>query len=306
MKKGKEIVEQEYQIIKQQIQEKKNEIEKKYIELGLYLKKIRDKKLYQIEYESFKEFCEEQQISYSTARKILYIIDTYRLTSSNILPLSWGRAQKILPLIKKYPEKKKEIIEKAKEVPFSQLDKIIQEYKIVKEKKKEEKKVLKEELLTGKNEVIYEISGREEYINFIKEFLDKRAEKLKKTVAEILYEILKEVEEKEIIEAKEKRGINARIREFLDVFIREYKKYRKSNYLVQGAKDIELCKRLVKTFSLEDLKKALKKFFTLPEKKRWFGNRFTIGVFYSGINDLMSEIKEEEQEKKGGKYDDLE
>ena len=98
---------------------------------------------------------------------------------------------------------------------------------------------------------------------------------------------------KKKVDVQDIQDIIDKARDFNDLFCDKYLEYRKSKYMFQKAKDMQLSKKMAKVFTRQELSESLDKFF--QEKKRWWGNKFSVGVFFSCVNDYMG--KEEK-----GKY----
>ena len=73
---------------------------------------------------------------------------------------------------------------------------------------------------------------------------------------------------------------------FIDFYFEEFKARFGKPPIIEGGKDGNLIKRLLKDITLEDLKDLLTKFFDSTDKFI-LGSGYTIGVFKSQINKLQ-------------------
>jgi len=298
---NKAIVEvKDYEGLKRVIMESKDRVSQEFQVMGMALLEISEKELYKGEYEDFKSFCDGEGLSYSTSKKLKDIVKTFKIQKGNMLPLSWGRTQKILPAVRENPKKRDEIIEMAENTPFSKLD---------------------DELILYRKEKIktfsYSFRGTEDEVELVREEIQKLAEEEDKSEIEIIICLLtistkdlktntktntktKDLNTKTSLKNKKKKvdvqDVIDKARDFNDLFCDKHLEYRKSKYLFKGAKDMQLSKKMAKVFTRQELSESLDKFF--QEKKRWWGNKFSVGVFFSCVNDYMG--KEEK-----GKYADF-
>lgn len=266
-----------YLAMKEEIGKIKREFIKNFLVIGWNLKQIKDKELYKVEYQTFKEFIEAENIPTTTAYQTIRIIEAYAIKTPEQLtdfPLPWNRAQMILPALEKTKSDKKreEVIEMAKTTTMAEL--------------KEEVKAIRHKATDTVLKAKYSIIGLPEEINLIAEGLETMATGKKVSVIEVLLDMVKGCIEKAGGKTKEEvADLNLKARTLGNMFSEAHEKYRKAKYLFQGAKDSLLCKKLVQTYSLEELQNAIEKFFTA--KKRWWGNRYTVGTFFSALNELV-------------------
>ena len=266
---------------------------RRWLTAGWKLKQIRDNQAHKLDgYKDFKEFLEANDTSEQTAYSLIRIIETFQLTDYNALesfPISWNRAQKILPIIKSNPNKKSEIIEIAKEVKSDK--ELIQELAIYRKQKPHQ---------TVETEKYIIVSVPAD-IQLIREGLQKLSQLEGKTEIEVLIDLIQERLQRDKNQIKEQeQKINKQAKTFADLFCEKYKKYYQSKYMFQGAKDMQLVKKITQNFTLEELEKALDKFFTAKGKDKWWKGAPTIGIFYSSINDWTSE-----EVKQKDKYDSI-
>ena len=266
---------------------------RRWLTAGWKLKQIRDNQAHKLDgYKDFKEFLEANDTSEQTAYSLIRIIETFQLTDYNALesfPISWNRAQKILPIIKSNPNKKSEIIEIAKEVKSDK--ELIQELAIYRKQKPHQ---------TVETEKYIIISVPAD-IQLIREGLQKLSQLEGKTEIEVLIDLIQERLEKQgkAVEKKDKE-LNKQAKTFADLFCQKFQKYCGCKYMFQGAKDMQLVKKIMQHFSLEQLDKALNKFFTAKGNDKWWRGAPSIGIFYASIHDWVArEIKPK------GKYDDI-
>ena len=274
----------------------KNDLEegkKKWLLAGWKLKQIKDTKAY-IEdgCKDFNEFITREKIGKSTAYSLIGIVEYFQLSESNALDsfdLSFHRAQKILPVVKSNPKKKDEIIELARTIESEK--ELMEELRIY--RKQPAHKTIEIEK--------YVITSIPEDIKLIREGLQRLAQVENKTEVEILIDLIQERLQRDKNQIKEQeQKINKQAKTFADLFCEKYKKYYQSKYMFQGAKDMQLVKKITQNFTMEELEKALDKFFTAKGKDKWWKGAPTIGIFYSSINDWTSE-----EVKQKDKYDSI-
>jgi hypothetical protein len=58
--------------------------------------------------------------------------------------------------------------------------------------------------------------------------------------------------------------------------------------MFKGVKDKKLCDKLVATFTLQELEKAVDKFFKMTGKGKWWRD-YNLGAFYASVNSLVGE-----------------
>jgi len=85
---------------------------------------------------------------------------------------------------------------------------------------------------------------------------------------------------------KSKKQTDPRIKELIDYFYNQHLKYRKVKYVVNGAKDGNLIKRILKEFNVNEIKGKIDQFFELDDNWLKETNNFSIGMFSSKINSL--------------------
>ena len=302
---NKAIVEvKDYEGLKRVIMESKDNITQNGWRMGISLREVHDNKLFVGEYETFNDFLEGENLSRSSCYQLMQIVKTFQIKKSDMsdFPLSIGRATKILSAVKENPKKKDEIVEMAENTPFSKLD---------------------DELILYRKDKIktfsYSFRGTEDEVELVREEIQKLAEEEDKSEIEILICLISTYKHKDStkdlktntntksntntntdLKNKKKKvdvqDVIGKARDFNDLFCEKHLEYRKSKYLFKGAKDMQLSKKMAKVFTRQELSESLDKFF--QEKKRWWGNKFSVGVFFSCVNDYMG--KEEK-----GKYADF-
>ena len=307
----KAIVEtKDYEGLKTDIKNSKELVKQNFLTMGMALSEIHNGKLYVGEYETFDSFLEGENLPRSSSYQLIQIIKMFGLKKSNALdfPLAWATTQKIIPAVKENPKKRDEIIEMAENTPFSKLD---------------------DELILYRKERIktfsYSFRGTQDEVDLVREEIQKMAEEEDKSEIEIIICLIstksikdlsistkdlktntktntntKDLNTKTSLKNKKKKvdvqDVIDKARDFNDLFCDKHLEYRKSKYLFKGAKDMQLSKKMAKVFTRQELSESLDKFF--QEKKRWWGNKFSVGVFFSCVNDYMG--KEEK-----GKYADF-
>lgn len=83
----------------------RNQIETDFLKLGAGLLKIRDGRMFEPNYESFREFCEgEMKMSESKASKLINIyrvfVLEYKLSLKKVAQVGWSNLSSVLPVIK--------------------------------------------------------------------------------------------------------------------------------------------------------------------------------------------------------------
>ncbi len=275
-----------YEVLKKEIQGSKDAAKQHFLLMGLDLKEIKDKKMYEGEYKTFDDFLGGEDLSKSSSYQLIQIVETFGISLENLkkFPLSWGRAQKILPAVRQKPQRREEIIEMAKETPYSKLGDELKLYK-------KNKPAVETSRLV--------IAGLKKEINYIDQGLKELSERLEKSRVDVLVDLVgtalkdKKMQPKEDVKELNKRAVG-----FGSMFSDAHKEYRKEKYLHKGGKDMILSKKLVDTYSDTTLARAISNFFKTPKNKRWWGNKFSIGVFYAQVGEITGEEPK-------GKYTDF-
>ncbi len=244
--------------------------------LGCHLKDIRDKKLYKEINSTFKEFLQGEDIPESTAYQLIRIVETFSLTveTAKTFPLSWKKAQLLTPVVKKSPKKKNSLIAFAE----SHTTKELQE-----ELKVERGQVVDVKTLT--------LSGGEGEIELLTKGLEKISSVTGKTTIDVVIDLVKkELKSRKVEIRHQATEVGMKSREFSDLFCSKYQEHLGTKYMYRGVVDAQLCKKIVQTFTLEELQKGLTQFFTTKGKDKWW-NGYTLGVFFSVVNDMVSRSK---------------
>ena len=255
---------------------------KNMVRLAKVLYEIKSKELWKEGgYKDFTYYVEtKKELGKSYASQLVHICELGLLPKVEAGEIGWNKAYTIIPVLKRLPQdKREEVIELAETTPLKELrnELIVQGY-------------YKEKTDSGIPVSSISFEGNKEEIEFIKKATEEisLAKGITKTEAIIeCLEMYYETEKGDVV--VEKNGkINKLSRQFSDMFLEKHLQYRKAKYLFRGARDKKLCDKLVATFTLQELEKAVDKFFTKRGEGKWWKD-YNLGAFYTAVNSLVGE-----------------
>ena len=252
------------------------------IRLAKVLYYIKEKELWKDGgFSSFSDYVEtKKEISKSYASRLVDICQLQLSDKIEQNKIGWNKAYTVIPVLKKLPEeKRKEVIELAEETPLDKLkdELIIQGY-------------YKEKVDSGIPVYSISFEGNKEEIEFVRKATEEISVAEGITKIEVIVNCIQlyyETEKGDNAEKKNKE-VNKLSRKFSDIFLEKHQQYKKTKYMFKGVKDKKLCDKLVATFTLQELEKAVDKFFKMTGKGKWWRD-YNLGAFYASVNSLVGE-----------------
>jgi len=252
------------------------------IRLAKVLYYIKEKELWKDGgFSSFSDYVEtKKEISKGYAYRLGDICHLQLTDEIEKGKINWNKAYMIAPVLKKLPqEKRKEVIELAETTPLKELkdELIVQGYY----KQSPDKDI---------PEYSISFQGSKEEIEFVRKATEKISVAEGITKIEVIVNCIQlyyETEKGDNAEKKNKE-VNKLSRKFSDIFLEKHQQYKKTNYMFKGVKDKKLCDKLVATFTLQELEKAVDKFFKMTGKGKWWRD-YNLGAFYASVNSLVGE-----------------
>jgi len=255
---------------------------KNMIRLAKVLYYIKDKELWKDGgFGSFSDYVEtKKELGKSYASQLVHTCELGLTDKIEQNTISWHKAYAVIPVLKKLPqEKQKEVIELAETTPLKELkdELIVQGYY----KQSPDKDI---------PEYSISFQGSKEEIEFVRKATEEISVAEGITKIEVIVNCIQlyyETEKGDNAEKKNKE-VNKLSRKFSDIFLEKHQQYKKTKYMFKGVKDKKLCDKLVATFTLQELEKAVDKFFKMTGKGKWWRD-YNLGAFYASVNSLVGE-----------------